>query len=280
MIEIDYISKSIKENLNSQIKLFNSMDSSNDIAIVIAAFANMNGGYLLFGVQRTLGQNRIVGLAQDFKINDIIKKIDTLFQMLPRYEYSWLEIEHGLPIFVIKVYRAEVEILINGIKYEMHENQIVRVEKEKMMDYTRVFIVHGRDNEAKQEVARFVEKLDLEAIILHEQVSRSHTIIEKIEEFSNVGFAIVLYTPCDEGRLKGEENLSNRARQNVVFEHGFLMGKIGRKNVCALVKGEVERPNDISGVVYEEMDIRGAWKVAIAKELKAAGYQIDFNKVI
>lgn len=78
-------------------------------------------------------------------------------------------------------------------------------------------------------MARFVEKLGLEAIILHEQVSRSHTIIEKIEEYSNVGYAVVIYTPCDEGRLKGEKEFNSRARQNVVFEHGFLMGKIGRK---------------------------------------------------
>ncbi len=70
-----------------------------------------------------------------------------------------------------------------------------------------------------------------------------------------------------------------RARQNVVLEHGYLMGKLGRSKVCALVKGDVEIPNDISGVVYISMDDAGAWKFAVAKEMKAAGYDIDMNLI-
>ena len=148
------------------------------------------------------------------------------------------------------------------------------------MDKSKVFIVHGHDGEAKQAVARFVEKIGLEAIILHEQASSGKTIIEKIEANSNVGFAIVLYTPCDEGRPKGEENqLKPRARQNVIFEHGYLIGKIGRKNVSALVKSDVETPNDISGVVYIKMDEADSWKYAVGKEMKACGYDIDLNKI-
>ena len=148
------------------------------------------------------------------------------------------------------------------------------------MDKSKVFIVHGHDGEAKQAVARFVEKIGLEAIILHEQASSGKTIIEKIEANSNVGFAIVLYTPCDLGRSKeGKDQLEPRARQNVVFEHGYLIGKIGRKNVCALVKGNIEKPNDISGVVYIKMDESEAWKYQVAKEMKACGYDIDLNKI-
>jgi len=141
----------------------------------------------------------------------------------------------------------------------------------------KVFIVHGRDNEAKQEVSRFVEKLGLEAIILHEQASAGMTIIEKIEHYSNdADFALVLYTACDHGRGVHESNLppKNRARQNVVFEHGYLMAKLGRENVCSLVKGTIETPNDISGVVYVTLDEYGAWKNEVAKELKACGYSI------
>lgn len=163
---------------------------------------------------------------------------------------------------------------------EIQKNQTIRVEEKKEMNYKKVFIVHGRDNDAKCEVTRFIERLGLEAIILHEQVNQSNTIIEKIEKYSNVKYAIVIYTPCDEGRLKGEKKFNSRARQNVVFEHGFLMGKIGRKNICTLVKGDIEVPGDISGVVYENMDSKGAWKISIAKELKVAGYQIDMNGII
>ena len=141
----------------------------------------------------------------------------------------------------------------------------------------KVFIVHGRDNEAKQEFARFIEIIGLQAIILHEQASSGMTIIEKIERYSgDADFALVLYTPCDLGRGANEAKVParSRARQNVVFEHGYLMAKLGRENVCALVKGEIETPNDISGVVYVGFDMRGAWKAEVAKELKSCGYEI------
>ena len=141
----------------------------------------------------------------------------------------------------------------------------------------KVFLVHGRDNEAKQEVARHVESLGIGAIILHEQASSGMTIIEKIEHYANeADFAIVLYTACDLGRGITETKVHprNRARQNVIFEHGYLMAKLGRRNVCALVRGEIETPNDISGVVYVALDEAGAWKSEVKKELKACGYVI------
>lgn len=148
------------------------------------------------------------------------------------------------------------------------------------MDKSKVFIVHGHDEAAKEAAARFVEKIGLEAIILHEQASSGQTIIEKIEANSNVGFAIVLYTPCDLGASKGEiDHPKPRARQNVVFEHGYLIGKIGRENVCALVKGDIETPTDISGVVYIKMDEGDGWKLAVAKEMKKSGYDVDLNKI-
>lgn len=153
--------------------------------------------------------------------------------------------------------------------------------KDKELDTSKVFVVHGHDDLAKTEVARFIEKLGLKVIILHEQASSGKTIIEKIEEYSNVGFGIVIYTPCDVGNSKNErDNLNQRARQNVVFEHGYLMGKIGRPNVCALVKDDIEKPNDISGVVYIEMDKHNAWQLQIAKEMKNIGYEIDLNCLI
>lgn len=141
----------------------------------------------------------------------------------------------------------------------------------------KVFIVHGRDNSSKQEVSRFISQLGLEPIILHEQANSGMTIIEKIERYSNeADFALVLYTPCDKGRGIHESHLppKDRARQNVVFEHGYLMAKLGRENVCALVKNEIETPNDISGVVYVPLDELGGWKIAITTELKSCGYQI------
>lgn len=148
------------------------------------------------------------------------------------------------------------------------------------LDVSKVFVVHGRDDLAKTEAARFIEKLNLSPIILHEQASGGKTIIEKIEENTNCGFALVIYTACDIGGIVGSSEQKYRARQNVVFEHGYLIAKLGRQNVCALVKSDVEIPTDISGIVYISMDPAGAWKLAVAKELRNSGYNIDMNKVI
>ena len=158
-------------------------------------------------------------------------------------------------------------------------NIVVRSKKKKVIkEKNKVFIVHGHDDKVKSEVARFIEKMGFEPIILNEQASDWMTIIEKIEKYSNVGFGIVLYTPCDVGYAKNKENEKKaRARQNVIFEHGYLISKLGRKNVCALIKGDVEIPNDISGIVYIRLDNNEQWEISLAKEMKSSGYEIDFN---
>jgi predicted nucleotide-binding protein len=143
----------------------------------------------------------------------------------------------------------------------------------------RILIVHGHDESMKIEIARFVEKLGYEAVILHEQASSGMTIIEKIEA-TDVGFAIVLYTPDDKGNEKEKANageLNYRARQNVVFEHGILISRLGRARVVPLVKGDVELPSDMSGIVY--VDDKN-WKLDIAKEMKSAGYKVNLDKII
>ena len=143
----------------------------------------------------------------------------------------------------------------------------------------KVFIVHGHDNEAKLETARTLSNGGFEPVILHEQPDSGRTIIEKIERFADVCYAVVLYTECDLGRDKNDsvDDERFRARQNVVFEHGYLIGKLGRDRVTALVKGNVETPSDISGVVYTEMDKAGAWKMQLARNMQDVGLDIDMN---
>ncbi|MEL7419413.1 MAG: TIR domain-containing protein, partial [Cyanobacteria bacterium J06555_3] len=76
-----------------------------------------------------------------------------------------------------------------------------------------------------------------------------------------------------------ESNLSERARQNVIWEHGYLTGKLGRKNVCALVKGNIEKPSDISGILYISVDDAGKWQYDVSKELRQSGYSVDSNDI-
>jgi len=142
---------------------------------------------------------------------------------------------------------------------------------------SQVFIVHGHDELAKLDMANFIRELGLEPIILHMQASGGRTIIEKIEEYTNVGYGIVLYTPCDVGAPRDSLTYKRRARQNVVFEHGYLIAKLGRGRVAAMVKGEVETPNDISGVVYISLDEHGGWKGQLITELRGAGYHVRSN---
>jgi len=145
---------------------------------------------------------------------------------------------------------------------------------------TNVFIVHGHNNEVKVNVARTLEKLGLNPIILHEQANAGKTIIEKFENHSDVGFAIILMTDDDFGKAKGEENLNPRTRQNVILEMGYFIGKLGRERVCPLYVKGVELPSDLYGLLYTEVDASENWKIKMAKELKAAGYDIDVNKII
>jgi predicted nucleotide-binding protein len=142
----------------------------------------------------------------------------------------------------------------------------------------RVFIVHGHDDGAKDAVARFLQKLDLQPVVLHEQPNKGRTIIEKFEDHSAVAFAVVLFTPDDVGHPAGYPDAARpRARQNVLLELGFFMHAIGRDRVCVLYKVGVEIPSDYAGVLYHELDKAGAWQVQLAKEMKAVGLPVDMN---
>ena len=139
----------------------------------------------------------------------------------------------------------------------------------------KVFVVHGHDEAALQAVARFLEKLKLEAVVLREEPDQGRTIIEKFEALAGeVGFAVVLLTPDDFAGIVGEPSQASRARQNVIFELGYFVGRLGRGRACLLRKGAVEIPSDLYGVIYSEMDAGEGWKLKLVKELKAANWTL------
>ena len=162
-----------------------------------------------------------------------------------------------------------------------HEDMLLanisqRTSMARTKEYKKVFIVHGHDNALKQEVARMVEKQGLEAIILSEQANRGKTIIEKFEENVDVGAAICLFTGDDYGKAKDATSENLRARQNVVFEAGYFMGKLGREKVILIADANIEVPSDLQGVVYTSKNM---WQTDVLRELKAIGYKVDFNKL-
>jgi predicted nucleotide-binding protein len=188
-----------------------------------------------------------------------------------------------------------------------------RTSKEKNPDNRKIFIVHGQDEKIKGEVEEFLISIDLEPIILHKQASLGKTIIEKVEHYSDVGFAVILLTKDDFGGVPPREEdyaslrkltsnssqqldtsknpqlmseyvkfiqeillgLKPRARQNVIFEFGYFIGLLGRGRVAALCEDNIERPSDIDGLLYTPLDQGGEWKKKLAKEIDAAGIKID-----
>ncbi len=148
-------------------------------------------------------------------------------------------------------------------------------------DNKQVFIVHGHNIEKKETTARIIEKLGLEPIILHEQANMGRTIFKKLSEYSDVvGFAIILLTSDDIGKEKDESDLKPRARQNVIFELGYFLAKLGDKNVCALYENGVEIPTDYIGVTFIQFDSAGKWKFELVRELKAAGFNVNANNIL
>ena len=136
-----------------------------------------------------------------------------------------------------------------------------------------VFIVHGHDDAARDAAALFVHECGLRPIILREQAGAGRAIIQKFQDYTNVGFAIVLLTPDDVGEARVKQNaLQPRARQNVIFELGYFIGKLGLHHVCALHTGGVEFPSDYLGVTYIGLD--GDWRRELAREMRAAGLHI------
>jgi predicted nucleotide-binding protein len=180
----------------------------------------------------------------------------------------------------ISLLQAEVDSLREALQHRPKTSGGDTPKEQLSTPSKDVFIVHGHDGPAKTEVARLIERAGLKAIILHEQPNAGATIIEKFEAHgSAAGFAVVVLTPDDMGGPSADK-LQPRARQNVIGEMFWFAGKLGRKRVCALRKGNIEIPSDFSGVAYTEMDDRGAWKAELLRELAAAGYAVDWANAL
>lgn len=139
-----------------------------------------------------------------------------------------------------------------------------------------VFIIHGHDESMKTQVQLLLERAKIKNVILHDRPDRGRTIIEKLEDESEYAtYAIALFSPDDEIQ-KGE----HRARQNVILEVGYFIGKLTRAKVRILKKMNIEIPSDLQGVLYETYDMGGAWKMKLIKELEDAGFNPDKENVL
>ena len=147
----------------------------------------------------------------------------------------------------------------------------------------KVFVVYGRDNEMKATVPAMLRQLHLTPVLLDDQPSQSNTIIEKFEHNSDVDYAIILLSPDDQASLREENpnSVKYRARQNVILEMGYFIGKLGRKNCAILFRPELnfEFPSDIQGLTYIKYDSEGSWKYKLIKEMKNIGFKVSADLV-
>ena len=168
-----------------------------------------------------------------------------------------------------------------GYKKKEYLNQ--KKEQPSPIITNKVFIVHGHDHALKNDLEIFLKNVGLQPIVLHRQPDEGLTIIEKLQKYTDVQYSFVLLTPDDVGysieevqKLEKDRTLEYRARQNVIFEFGYLIGRLGRNRVCCIYKEKIILPTDISGLLYKKIttsieDIG----YPIIKELKTAGYQLN-----
>ena len=218
---------------------------------------------------------RVDNLLNIIKIQEGEEEVNTIKLLIQQFSESFDQ-------YCFTEILAHLVLIRDNLQVEK-SGSVDKKNDHRISDNSKVFIVHGHSQSPIFQTEAFLRKLGLEPIILRDQVNQGQTIIEKLEKNTDVAFAIVLYTACDFGCTKEDkgkkDKLRPRARQNVVFEHGYLNAKLGRNRVCALVEEGVEKPSDLAGIVYVPIDPNGAWKIKVANEMKAAGLEVDLNKL-
>lgn len=208
----------------------------------------------------------------------------------PHHEYIRLALDNvggRLPLAVDFVPKQEgPEALLASITKVLATIMLMRHKKSSSphappREGREIFLVHGHDEEAKLAVALFIIKLGLIPIVLSEMSVDGGTIIEQIEKHGEASFAIVIMTPDDFGGSKRDpKKINSRARQNVIFEMGYFMGRLKRTRVRVLCKEGVEILSDFHGVLYIPLDSGDGWKLKLARELRASGFRIDLNDAV
>lgn len=182
--------------------------------------------------------------------------------------------------------RGKLEALFNGaapVAIAVPAAKAVAAAKPK----EKVFVVHGHDTVAREQLELILHKLGLDPFVLANTGGGGLTIIEALE--SEIGghpdaarFGIVLMTPDDVGYSKrdGDAKAEPRARQNVVLEMGMLISSLGRPNVAILKKGHLEVPSDADGILYIGFNDHVKETIPrLAERLNHAGFKIDAQAI-
>jgi hypothetical protein len=201
----------------------------------------------------------------------------------PRFLYSEEEYKDDWVLNKKKMFNL-LETMLGEIEVFGLPVRVGKTKHTSPENFKRVFISHGHDIEMREATTKTIKKLGLEPVILEEQASEGRTAIEKLVHYSDVSFAVILFSPDD--LVYSKDGLPSaarpRARQNVVLELGYLISELGRENVLVLyrkVEG-FEKPSVIDGIVYVPYDELGAWKKSLIIELQARGHMVNLDKLL
>jgi predicted nucleotide-binding protein len=219
------------------------------------------------------------------EIDELIEEIKSTFSHSEKLDEIFINLQNlkktsNISKFKILQSKIESSILMQtfNVTHELSMSLIESVEsiKLKNLNFTEVFIVHGHDEEMKIIAEEFILSLGLKPIIFHKAPNHSRTIIQKLNDLSDVNFVIILLSGDDYGfsRCTSNHNAKLRARQNVIFEMGYFLGKIGQNRTFTLFKSSknFEFPSDLASILYEPLDEKGDWKIKLIEELKLIGY--------
>lgn len=221
----------------------------------------------LFANERTCRKGARLGRITEIRPSQ--KSIDFRFEFYPDMSVSAKALDEHLRVLGIDE-KYEIHRTHWAVKHgDIWETGLLKMARAEPEFSLRVFVVHGHDHDLKDKVGKLLQEVGLEPVILHLEADKGRTVIEKFEQSADVGFAVVLLTGDDPMK-----NGAMRARQNVILEFGYFIGRLGRHRVCALQKGHLDVPSDILGVLCKEVDKEGKWQEELKRELKAAGYDL------
>jgi predicted nucleotide-binding protein len=157
-----------------------------------------------------------------------------------------------------------------------------KAEREEKLDNRKVLIISGQEKEKKFALVDFLKQLGLKPVLPQEEPGPEKNLIDKFEKYSDVAFAILLLTGDDYGYPKGKpEEARPRPKQNVIFELGFLIGRLKQNNIfCALYEEGLDLPPVYQGNFFIPYDSEGLWKLFIARAMKMANVDVDMNKAL
>jgi len=167
-------------------------------------------------------------------------------------------------VFYLKSYEADDHVVDFEKKEQKAKNKssdkAAAAPEAKKASNKKIFFVHGRNDGVKTQVADFLLKTGIKPVNINKNIGKDQPLMEKMAKHSDVKASIVLF--------------SSAAGQNVIFEAGYFIGKLGMEHTVILLEEGVETPSELNGCAFYEIDQKGKWRLEIANKLKSMNFDI------